>query len=471
MKIRWSRWTLRAASGGSGRSGGRRRSSSSWRPRQEQRQQQEQPLLSLNSSGINNGEEEEEDYYHRYPSWEQEGAGRYRESSLSSSSSLSDDRDRSDCFNGNRDEYDGDRDDMMDASSRIPRSPAPRLIFLFATLTLTVAATVLLCGAIMSDHWEEVYWDREILDRLNVSPGIRWYLDDRVGKLDSEHNNRPRVDEDHRVVQTIGNAAPPPPAQRQRSHSVVDAAGVHSINKNNNEQNSAPTPAFIVPMHGGIWTLCVSLTDLEIELLGQVDFPQERCINYLKPDEAHEELRAAWQNRENYNKLTVIKALQLTHAELEHILLAGLSNNPRLGRHRRLLRPLPSSNISRPHYRSHVSSSSDLRALHSDDPLQQAKRPGSQQRRRRPSQRQRARGRRGRWARRSTHPQGPSLRLLLVHGLRLGWRHPVRAGLDRLDSPEQDHEVLADRRYDSVAARGLRGLRRILEITHTAAYL
>ncbi|XP_014233898.1 uncharacterized protein LOC106657102 [Trichogramma pretiosum] len=188
---------------------------------------------------------------------------------------------------------------MMDTSSRIPRSPAPRLIFLFATLTLTVAATILLCGAIMSDHWEEVYWDREILDRLNVSPRIRWYLDDKVGKLDSAYNNRPRVDEDHRVVQTIGNAPPPPPPppQQQQSHSVVDAVGVHLINKHNNDKNTAPAPAFIVPMHGGIWTLCVSLTDLEIELLGQVDFPQERCINYLKPDEAHEELRAAWQNR------------------------------------------------------------------------------------------------------------------------------------------------------------------------------
>ena len=36
----------------------------------------------------------------------------------------------------------------------------------------------------------------------------------------------------------------------------------------------------------------------EIRLLGQVGFPQGRCINYLTPDEAHEEIRAAWQNRE-----------------------------------------------------------------------------------------------------------------------------------------------------------------------------
>lgn len=40
--------------------------------------------------------------------------------------------------------------------------------------------------------------------------------------------------------------------------------------------------------------------DEEIRLLGQLGFPQERCINYLTPDEAHEEIRAAWQSREYF---------------------------------------------------------------------------------------------------------------------------------------------------------------------------
>jgi len=39
------------------------------------------------------------------------------------------------------------------------------------------------------------------------------------------------------------------------------------------------------------------LSEEEIQLLDQVDFPQKKCINHLKPDEAHEEIRAAWQNR------------------------------------------------------------------------------------------------------------------------------------------------------------------------------
>ncbi|XP_043280080.1 uncharacterized protein [Venturia canescens] len=135
--------------------------------------------------------------------------------------------------------------------TRVPRSPAPRLVFLIATLALTLAATALLCGAIMSDHWEEVGWDRDALNKANISP--TWYLDGQVVMLD-------------------------PPNDRRRGY-------------------SHRKPIFLVPMHGGIWTMCVSLTDEEIRLLGQVGFPQERCINYLTPDEAHEEIRTAWQSR------------------------------------------------------------------------------------------------------------------------------------------------------------------------------
>ncbi|XP_011503229.1 PREDICTED: uncharacterized protein LOC105366472 [Ceratosolen solmsi marchali] len=145
--------------------------------------------------------------------------------------------------------------------TRLPRSPAPRLIFLFATLTLTCAATGLLCLAIMSDHWEEVDWDKEILERTNIIPN--WFLDGKVGRLDALPWSTERI---------LGHSS---------SHHT----------------KMRPSPAFLVPMHGGIWTMCMSLTDEEIQLLAQLGFPQEKCINYLTPDEAHEEMRAAWQNR------------------------------------------------------------------------------------------------------------------------------------------------------------------------------
>ncbi|KAJ8664483.1 hypothetical protein QAD02_006145 [Eretmocerus hayati] len=116
----------------------------------------------------------------------------------------------------------------------------------------------------MSDHWEEVTWDKDALTLSGVHP--TWYLDGKVGRLDPISASRF--------------------AQQQPHHVLVSGGSRPRLG-----------PAFLVPMHGGIWTMCVSLTDEEIKLLAQLGFPQERCINYLYPDEAHEEIRAAWQNR------------------------------------------------------------------------------------------------------------------------------------------------------------------------------
>ena len=74
----------------------------------------------------------------------------------------------------------------------------------------------MLCAAIMSDHWEEVGWNREALSQTNINP--TWYLDGKVAMLE------------------------PLPGHGSFFH--------HFQKK----------PAFLVPMHGGIWTLCVSLT-------------------------------------------------------------------------------------------------------------------------------------------------------------------------------------------------------------------
>lgn len=39
---------------------------------------------------------------------------------------------------------------------------------------------------------------------------------------------------------------------------------------------------FLVPMHGGIWTLCIDLTDSEMRQLGPYGFPNaNKCISYL----------------------------------------------------------------------------------------------------------------------------------------------------------------------------------------------
>ncbi|XP_011871751.1 PREDICTED: uncharacterized protein LOC105564166 [Vollenhovia emeryi] len=135
--------------------------------------------------------------------------------------------------------------------SRVPRGPASRLVFLLVTLVLTVAATGLLCGAIMSDHWEEISWNKEDLVHANVN--LTWYMNGRVARLESSINHRNK----HRVAKS----------------------------------------SFLVPMHSGIWIMCVSLSEEDLQLLSQVGFPQKRCVNHLSPSEAHEETRGVWQNR------------------------------------------------------------------------------------------------------------------------------------------------------------------------------
>lgn len=59
------------------------------------------------------------------------------------------------------------------------------VIYLFVTLLVTTGTTALLCGAIMSDHWEQVTWDRTALERLthNTSNSLQWQLDGRVAAV------------------------------------------------------------------------------------------------------------------------------------------------------------------------------------------------------------------------------------------------------------------------------------------------
>lgn len=87
----------------------------------------------------------------------------------------------------------------------------PSVFFLLGTLVLTTCATGMLCAAIMTDHWEEMVWDRQELERLgNGTFRLHWLLDGTVAEVAS------RDDEE--------------------------------------------MMGFLVPMHGGIWTLCISLT-------------------------------------------------------------------------------------------------------------------------------------------------------------------------------------------------------------------
>ncbi|XP_055637127.1 uncharacterized protein LOC129775910 isoform X4 [Toxorhynchites rutilus septentrionalis] len=159
----------------------------------------------------------------------------------------------------------------------------PPVLFLFFTLLMTSSATAMLCAAIMTDHWEHVSWNREQLDKLGNKSSIdlQWYLDGRAAKFS--------VSDMHRKTGDARNKA-------------FDLPRHNSI-KNNNAPFDERANVFLVPMNGGIWTLCVDLTAEEIRSLSIDGFPQvNQCVNYLAGNtdsaQTNEEnnARAEWQH-------------------------------------------------------------------------------------------------------------------------------------------------------------------------------
>ncbi|KAM7360355.1 uncharacterized protein ACRADG_004976 isoform 2-T5 [Cochliomyia hominivorax] len=136
----------------------------------------------------------------------------------------------------------------------------PPVLFLFVTLLMTTSATAMLCAAIMTDHWEHVKWDRVSLDRYSNRSNLQleWIMEDKVAML------KPDKRADHR------------------------------FRRDN---------LFLVPMHGGIWTLCIDLPLHEIqELRRHPKFPRSAptCLNYLAGSSENargEEQRNDWQHR------------------------------------------------------------------------------------------------------------------------------------------------------------------------------
>ncbi|XP_026729292.1 uncharacterized protein LOC113494953 [Trichoplusia ni] len=143
----------------------------------------------------------------------------------------------------------------MEAQTTTPQTECecgvhPSVFYLLATLLLTSCSTAMLCAAIMTEHWEHVVWDHAALAALaNASnTALQWLLDEKVAKIEDTSNRK--------------------------------GGGT-----------------FLVPMNGGIWTMCVSLEEEEVSILSRVGFPtQPVCTNYLANSD-DEEPRADWQHR------------------------------------------------------------------------------------------------------------------------------------------------------------------------------
>ncbi|XP_026487163.2 uncharacterized protein LOC113394167 [Vanessa tameamea] len=142
----------------------------------------------------------------------------------------------------------------METQTATPQSECecgvhPSMFYLLATLLLTSCSTAMLCAAIMTEHWEHVSWEKAALAALaNASnTALQWLLDEKVVKIGDSHSRK--------------------------------GGGT-----------------FLVPMNGGIWTMCVSLEEEEVSILARAGFPTEPlCTNYLADDE--DEQRGDWQHR------------------------------------------------------------------------------------------------------------------------------------------------------------------------------
>ncbi|XP_053679846.1 uncharacterized protein LOC128730755 isoform X1 [Anopheles nili] len=166
----------------------------------------------------------------------------------------------------------------------------PPIMFLFLTLLMTSSATAMLCAAIMTDHWEHVSWDRGSLDRISneTATELHWYLDGRAAKIPLK-----------------GKGLPKQHSHQHHSGGHKGAAGA----SNSPAVTDNRAGVFLVPMNGGIWTLCIDLTAEEIRTMSNDGFPQvEQCVNYLagtmeSAQGNDEDARADWQHSESQASL------------------------------------------------------------------------------------------------------------------------------------------------------------------------
>lgn len=51
---------------------------------------------------------------------------------------------------------------------------------------MTISATAMLCAAVMTDHWEVIRWDKDVIENRivnNTHDRLYWFLNGRVAKI------------------------------------------------------------------------------------------------------------------------------------------------------------------------------------------------------------------------------------------------------------------------------------------------
>ncbi|XP_050715320.1 uncharacterized protein LOC126998048 isoform X2 [Eriocheir sinensis] len=127
----------------------------------------------------------------------------------------------------------------------------PACLFLALTLLVTGAATAILCTAILTNYWELITFDREAVEaitaRHNNTHTLTWLWEGKVGKVVIQ------LDKPLKVRRQVGVAPGP-----------VGHGGINAM-KTQRFRRQTSRVIYLVPHHGGIWTLCVGLSEEEME--------------------------------------------------------------------------------------------------------------------------------------------------------------------------------------------------------------
>jgi hypothetical protein len=134
----------------------------------------------------------------------------------------------------------------------------PSHLFLIATILITAAATAVLCAAIMSDYWELIMFDRTKVDNIvtkhNGSHTVLWLFGGTTARVTI---SRPNPAMQFRT--STGHYLESARLKRSRMKRGATASSVAARRDESNPDSSTVSNLFLVPMHGGIWTLCVAL--------------------------------------------------------------------------------------------------------------------------------------------------------------------------------------------------------------------
>jgi len=144
----------------------------------------------------------------------------------------------------------------------------PSGYFLIFTVLMTAAASTVLCFAIMTSSWELIEFDRarveEVTRRHNATHSLLWLFDGAAARVSI---SRPAPPQRHRYLMEATRLRREARARREAT-STVAAAGLEHVAAADDDQQQLTTVSnvFLVPLKGGLWTLCVDLDGNQFHL-------------------------------------------------------------------------------------------------------------------------------------------------------------------------------------------------------------